>query len=131
MRQPSALRRPTTTSGWRVATDTAVSQRAHARVVCGVGALTLLVGFAVAQFTGNRALGGVVLVAGGAWCAWQWWRAAGPARTLGAVLIFGVAFVISHPLGNAIGAWPSVVVVSVAAAVIAYVLCAPSTSSMS
>ena len=33
-----------------------------------IAALTLVVGFAVADLTGVRALGGVVLVAGVAWC---------------------------------------------------------------
>ena len=99
--------------------------------MCGVGALALLVGFGVAQTTGTRALGGAILVIGAVWCAWQWWRSAGPARTIAALLIFGVAFVVSHPLGRAIGAWPAVVLVAAIAALLAYMLCAPRTSSRS
>ena len=43
-----------------------------------LAAATLIVGFAVASLTGNRTLGGVVLIAGGAVCALLWWRLAGP-----------------------------------------------------
>ena len=39
-----------------------------------VASATLIVGFAVARATGVVWLGGVVLVIGGAWCAWQWRR---------------------------------------------------------
>ncbi|WP_456825899.1 hypothetical protein [Cellulomonas sp. P5_E12] len=74
-----------------------------------IAALTLVVGFAVAELTGVRALGGVVLVAGVLWCAVRaraagWWR-------VGAVVLVGAAcFAASHLLGRAIGAWPAVVV---------------------
>ena len=74
-----------------------------------VAALTLVVGFAVAELTGVRALGGVVLVAGVLWCAVRaraagWWR-------VGAVVLVGaLCFAGSHVLGRSIGAWPAVVV---------------------
>ena len=80
--------------------------------VAVVAALTLVMGFAVAQSTGNRALGGVVLVLGTAWCAWMWWRAAGPVVTLVLVGLVVICFVVSHPLGAAIGSWPSVLLVA-------------------
>lgn len=86
------------------------------------GAASLIAGFAVAQATGLRWLGGIVVIAGGAWCAWQFYRLAGLARTIAAVTIFAIAFVVSHPLGNVIGAWPAVLVVSVLAALITGVL---------
>lgn len=89
------------------------------RFVPALGALTLVLGFAVAQGTGNRALGGVVLLAGGAWCVAAWWRSPGPARALAAAGVFAVAFAVSHPLGHVVGAWPSVLLVSVAAALAA------------
>lgn len=85
-----------------------------------VGALTLLVGFAVAQATGNRGLGGVVLVVGAAWCVWAWRRS--PMRALVALVAFGAAFVISHPLGTVIGAWPSVLLASLVAGVVAWLV---------
>ena len=74
-----------------------------------IAALTLVVGFAVADLTGVRALGGVVLVAGVAWCVVRarsagWWRVAA------VVLVGAVCFALSHPLGGVIGAWPAVVI---------------------
>ena len=50
---------------------------------------------------------------------------AGPMRAIIAVLLFGIAFVISHPLGTAIGAWPSVFVVAVIAGALAYAITQP------
>ena len=88
-------------------------------------ALTLVLGFAVASVTGNRALGGVVLVVGGALCAWWMAATAGWART--AITLGGVValFVVSHPLGLVIGAWPAVLVVAALAGGLAYALGAP------
>ncbi len=94
-------------------------------LVPAVGAAALILGFAVAQGTGQRWLGGIVVLAVGAWCAWQWYRMAGLVRAVVAVAIFGVAFVVSHPLGKALGAWPAVLVVSAVAAVCCGVLAAP------
>lgn len=75
-----------------------------------VAAATFLAGFGVAELTGVRAIGGLVLIAGGAWCARTALQIAGPVATVALVVIALVLFVISHPLGHAIGAWPAVVV---------------------
>jgi CHASE2 domain-containing sensor protein len=85
-----------------------------------VAAGSLIVGYAVAAGTGSRPLGGVVLLAGGMWCITAWRRRHG-ART--AALLAGVAFsafVISHVLALAIGAWPSVLLVAAATALAAW-----------
>jgi hypothetical protein len=75
-----------------------------------VAAGTFLAGFGVAELTGVRAIGGFVLLAGGAWCGRTALSIAGPRWTI-ALLVIGVAlFVGSHPLGKAIGAWPAVAV---------------------
>lgn len=74
-----------------------------------VAAVTLVLAFAVAQGTGVRSLGGVVLVLGVAWCAWRSWAAAGAARVVAVVLLGAACFVASHVLAGALGAWPSVV----------------------
>ena len=87
-----------------------------------LAALTLIIGFAVASLTGNRALGGVVLLVGGAVCAWLWWRLAGPWRAAACVAIAGVAFVVSHPLGAILTSWGSVVLVSAVTAGVTYAL---------
>lgn len=73
-----------------------------------VAAGSLLLGFAVAQATGIRPLGGLVLVAGAVWCALRWRRSAGMARTAGLLLLYFTAFVVTHLLADTLGAWPSV-----------------------
>lgn len=91
-------------------------------MVAFVVALSLIVGFAVATLTGVRWLGGIVLVAGGLWCAWRLWSVAGVWRTLVIAVVYVAAFAVSHPLGHVIGTWPSVIVVALIAAVTTYVL---------
>lgn len=88
-----------------------------------VAAGTLIVGYAVALASGSRPLGGVVLVIGGAWCirAWVGRHGARTAAALAAVAF--AAFVISHVLALAIGAWPSVLSVAAITAAIVW-LCA-------
>jgi hypothetical protein len=93
-----------------------------------LSAVTLMAGFAVASLTGNRALGGIVLVIGGAVCAWMWWRTAGPLRALTCVAIAGVAFVVSHPLGAILTSWGAVLLVSAVTAAAAYALTGPRTT---
>jgi len=86
-----------------------------------VAGLCLVVAFAVADLTGVRALGGVVLGAGGLWCvvrsrAVGWWR-------LTVVVLLAVAlFVASHLLGPVLGAWPAVVLAGAVLAGATYVL---------
>jgi hypothetical protein len=92
-----------------------------------VAAATLIAGFAVADATGDRALGGVVLAAGGAWCTWQWRRSSGTPRAVAALGVFTGAFVLSHPLAHAIHAWPSVLTVSAVTAAATYAIAAPRT----
>lgn len=76
-----------------------------------VAAGSLVVGFAVAQATDVRALGGVVLLAGAAWCGRHWVRRQ---PVTGVLLLTGYAggFVGSHLLAREIGAWPSVLTVA-------------------
>lgn len=77
-----------------------------------VAAAGLIGGFAVAQATDNRPLGGALLVAGGAVCAYEWYRHRGPATAGGLLATYLVAFGASHPLAKEIGAWPSVFAVT-------------------
>ena len=72
-----------------------------------VALAAFVAGFGVAETTGVRALGGLVLAAGGAYCFVAVRRAAGTGRAA-AVLVLALAlFVAAHPLGDAIGAWPA------------------------
>ncbi len=87
-----------------------------------VAAGSLIVGYAVAASTGSRLLGGVFLLLGAVWCIQAWTRRQG-ART--AVTLAGVgfgAFVLSHVLALAIGAWPSVLLVAAVMAAAAWAL---------
>jgi hypothetical protein len=85
-----------------------------------VAAGSLALGFAVAQATGVRPLGGVVLVLGAAWCALRWREKAGTARAAGLVLLYVAAFAASHLLADPIGAWPSVALVAAVVAAGSY-----------
>jgi hypothetical protein len=85
-----------------------------------VAAASLIVGYAVAVSTGSRPLGGIVLAIGGLWCIQAWRRRHG-ARTAAmlACVCLG-AFIVSHLLALAIGAWPAVLLVSGAVAAVAW-----------
>lgn len=83
---------------------------------------SLLLGFAVAQLTGIRPLGGIVLVAGCGWCALRWLRTAGAVRTAALVLLYAGAFVVSHLTADTLGAWPSVLLVAAVVAAATYAL---------
>ncbi|MBO9533727.1 MAG: hypothetical protein J7513_12215 [Solirubrobacteraceae bacterium] len=77
-----------------------------------VAALSLVVGFAVADITGVRPLGGVVLLAGGAWCAIRWNAARGTTVTVVLGVLYVFLFIFSHVLGDLIGTWPAVFTVA-------------------
>jgi len=81
---------------------------------------SLIAGYAVAVGSGSRPLGGIVLAAGGLCCARLWSRRHG---TRTALLLTGaglLAFALSHVLTLAIGAWPSVLLLSAALAALVW-----------
>jgi hypothetical protein len=81
---------------------------------------TLIVGYAVAAGTGSRPLGGVALLLGGGACAAVWNRRHG-ARTAARLAGVGLgAFVLSHVLALAVGAWPAVLLFSAAVAAVVW-----------
>jgi hypothetical protein len=83
---------------------------------------SLLLGFAVAQLTGIRPLGGLVLVAGCAWCALRGLRTVGAARTTALVTLYVGGFVVSHLIADTLGAWPSVLLVAAVVGAATYAL---------
>ncbi len=87
-----------------------------------VAALTLVVGYLVADLTGVRALGGAVLVAGLVICADRWRRRVGLTRTVVLVVVFLVLFGLSHLLATAVGAWPAVLTVAAAMFAVTFVV---------
>jgi hypothetical protein len=81
-----------------------------------LAAAGLIAGFGVAVGSGSRPLGGAVMAAFGLPCLAVWVRRDGR-RTAAWLTATGlVAFAASHGLGLVIGAWPSVLLVSVATA---------------
>jgi hypothetical protein len=87
-----------------------------------VAAGSLIGGYLVARETGVRPLGGVVLLAGGAWCTRSWLRTRGPGVAGSLLVVCVAAFAVSHPLAKKVGAWPSVLGVSACAAAAAWSL---------
>lgn len=85
-----------------------------------IAAGALLLGFAVAELTGVRALGGLVLALGGIACGLRWRLLLRLGRALALVALFLLAFVVAHPLGKAIGSWPAVVLVAAIVGVISW-----------
>jgi len=77
----------------------------------------LVAGFAVAQGTGIRALGGAILVGTGLVAARLWVRRRGWAVAVGLGLLYLAAFVLSHvlTLGLGVPAWLSVALVTITA----------------
>lgn len=77
-----------------------------------VAAGSLVAGFAVAQATGVRPLGGLVLLAGAGWCARRWHARVGAGRTVLLLGIYLIAFVLSHVIADPVGTWPAVAIVA-------------------
>jgi hypothetical protein len=85
-----------------------------------IAPLSLALGFAVADLTGVRPIGGVVLFLGALWCGLIWRRDRGLPVALGLVVVYLAGFALSHPLGDQIGAWPSVAVIAIAVGAIVW-----------
>jgi len=85
-----------------------------------VAAASLIAGYAVVALSGSRALGGIVLALGGIWCVCAWARRHG-ARTAVTLALAGLgAFIATHLLALAIGAWPAVLLIAAAMAAVAW-----------
>lgn len=78
-----------------------------------VAAGSLVLGFGVAQATGVRPLGGVVLLAGAGWCALRWRERAGAGVAAALVGLYVAAFVASHLVADVLGTWGAVALVAV------------------
>jgi hypothetical protein len=73
-----------------------------------------VLGFAVADVTGVRPLGGLVLLAGVVWCVPRWWRSTDAAIAIGLAVAYVAAFVASHAFADVVGAYPSVLLLGAA-----------------
>jgi hypothetical protein len=83
---------------------------------------SLVLGFAVAEATGIRPLGGIVMIAAIAWCARRWLRTVGLGRMLALVLVYVAAFAVSHLIADRLSAWPSVLLAAIVAGLAVWVL---------
>jgi hypothetical protein len=100
-------------------------------LVSAVVAVSLVLGFGVAQLSGVRWVGGVVLVVAGLWCALRIWRQRGIGPTVLVGVVYVAAFAVSHPLGAAIGTWPAVLVAAGVSGAVAYAVMRPTGSRVS
>jgi hypothetical protein len=82
----------------------------------------LVGGFALAQRTGVRSLGGAAMLGANVVAARQWYAVGGAPLTVGLTAAYWTAMGISHPLAKKVGTWPSVLGVTAAAAGAAWVL---------
>jgi hypothetical protein len=99
--------------------------RARTRFPSAVpAALGLAVGFAIAQGTGVRALGGIVLAACGVGAGWLWYQRRGPAVAVGLAVAYLALFALAHVLALGLGwpAWLAVGLVTAAAAALSWVV---------
>ena len=82
----------------------------------------LIGGFALAQQTGVRPLGGAVMLGANVAAARQWYAVGGVPLTAGLTAGYWTAMGVSHPLATKVGTWPAVLGVTAAAAGAAWVL---------
>ena len=85
-----------------------------------LAAAGLIGGFGVAVASGSRPLGGAVLAACGVGCIAISTRRDRRRTTVGLTATGLAAFAVSHPLGHAIGPWPSVLTVSAVTAALCW-----------
>jgi thiol:disulfide interchange protein len=86
-----------------------------------VAAGSFIVGFAVADWSGVRPLGGIVLLTAAAWCFVRWSEAHGVARAIALLAFGGAAFAVSHILADPLGTWGAVFTVSALAGAAAWI----------
>ena len=68
----------------------------------------LVGGFALAQRTGVRPLGGAAMLAANVIAARQWYAVGGAPLVAGLSAAYWTAMGVSHPLAKKVGTWPSV-----------------------
>ncbi len=82
----------------------------------------LVGGFALAQRTGVRPLGGAVMLGANVASVRQWHAVDGVPLAIGLSAAYWAAMGVSHPLAKKVGTWPSVLGVTTAAAGAAWLL---------
>ena len=74
-----------------------------------VAAGSMVLAFAVADLTGVRPLGGLVLLLAAVWCAQRWHARVGLGPTIALLAFWAVAFGASHALADVLGTRGAVV----------------------
>jgi hypothetical protein len=92
-------------------------EKEHGVPTWPVAGLSLVLGFAVAEITGIRAVGGVVILCALAWCVPRWHEIGRETQLL--VFYIG-AFIASHLLGLLVTAWPAVAITAITVAAVTY-----------
>jgi len=87
--------------------------------------LALTLGFATADFTNVRWLGGLVMLVIGSVAAWIMLSSSGLPRTIAAIGVAALGFVLSHPLGAILGSYGALFLVSIVVAAIVWILGSP------
>lgn len=82
----------------------------------------LVGGFALAQQTGVRPLGGAAMLGANVVAAPQWYAVGGAPLVAGLSAGYWAAMGLSHPLARKVGTWPSVLGVTAVAAGAAWLL---------
>lgn len=82
----------------------------------------LIGGFALAQTTGVRPLGGAAMIGANVVAARQWYAVGGAPLAFGLTAGYWTAMGVSHPLAKKVGTWPSVLGVTAASAGAAWLL---------
>lgn len=82
---------------------------------------SLIAGYAVAVASGSRPLGGLVLALGGMLCVRMWTLRHGPRMAISLACLALFAFILSHLLALAVGAWPAVLIVAAGTAAVVWI----------
>lgn len=82
----------------------------------------LVGGFALAQATEVRPLGGAVMLAANALAAPSWFAKGGVPLAAGLTAVYWASMGVSHPLAKQVGVWPSVLGVAAVSAAAAWAL---------
>lgn len=82
----------------------------------------LVGGFALAQQTGVRPLGGAAMLGANVAAIRQWYAVGGAPLAAGLTAVYWTAMGVSHPIAKKVGVWPSVLGVTAVSAGAAWVL---------
>lgn len=84
--------------------------------------VALTLGFAVADLTNIRWLGGLVMIGIGAYAVFLMNRVAGSLRTLIGVVVVVGGFIVSHALGSVLGSYGALFLVASVCAFVIFVI---------